>query len=394
MGRGAQVVLALLAAACVVLGCSTAPDASGSHAPPTLGDDFPNPAPTAPAQWAHLERKQEILGGIFGGDGNQFVTGAAAYRDGFVVIGYRFISDQDVTGMIWTSPNGVDWTSVDEPEAKLDDAELSWITTDGSTLLAIGARRPGDGAVGPPPVVWSSSDGGTWRRVADSPPVLADVGVRSLAGHDGRFLVLGVDRGGNGRLVSTTDGVEWTRIETDAFGNDEINTIAPYRGGWIAVGAQHSVEPPAPGRRPTSARAWWSADGTTWARAAVAEGPALTNVYPGAAGVFGIGSPDCGGCVSSANLWAGDGRGWRLLGPDRLTWPAYAGDGSRIIAWDFQGGGSFAWSTDGLAWTPFGDPLKDERAFGAIVVGTKGVLLPLGSNGEPVDAGVLFLEAS
>src|SRR5690349_10107090 len=104
MGRGARAVLAILGAACVVLGCSTAPDASGSHASPTLGDDFPNPAPTAPAQWAHLARKQEVLGGIFGGDGNQFVTGATSYRDGFVVIGYTFISDQDVTGMIWTSP--------------------------------------------------------------------------------------------------------------------------------------------------------------------------------------------------------------------------------------------------------------------------------------------------
>jgi hypothetical protein len=276
----------------------------------------------------------------------------------------------------------------------LDHAEVSWVATDGHLVLAIGARRPEAQLGNPPLIVWSSPDGVTWRRVADAPPALADVGSVGIAGQDGTFLVLGGASDGTTRLLHTADGVDWAAVDVAPFGGDAIASVVPYRGGWLAVGSQASTAPPTPGGRPEPARAWWSVDGTHWSRATVAEGPALWSIYPGAEGVLGIGSSECGGCISNANLWQGDGRAWRLLGPDRLQGAAYGSDGSRIVAWDWQGSGAFAWASDGVTWHPFGGPAKDQRSFGALVVGAKGLLFPMRSDTEPVDAGVLYFAAT
>ena len=388
-----RVGVAILGAAALASACSPAPSPGTSPTSAADAGDFPNPPPAAPAAWTTLDQRQRLVGGVFGGDGSQFLTGAVAWRDGFVVIGYTFKSDQDVTARIWASPNGVDWSAVDDPGARFDDAELSWIASDGRTLMAIGGARPGGGALGPPPIVWTSTDGTNWRRVADSPQPLLEVGVGGLAGGSGGFVVNGRSQDGVTRLLRTADGAEWQAVDAAAFAGGSVNSVVPYRGGWLAVGAVAPTAMPAPGAKPQPARAWWSIDGLRWAPAQVAAGPALSNAYPGSSAVLGQGSSDCGGCVANANLWQADGRTWRLLGPDRLLWPAYASDGSRIVAWDNQGTGAFAWSADGITWNPFGEAARDEGAFGPLIVGRNGLLILLATNTEPTDGGIVYLEA-
>jgi hypothetical protein len=389
-GRG-RAVAAVIAVAIVAVGCTAAPSPGPSGATPPAGE-FPNPAPTAPAVWSHLEQKQLLMGGIFGGDGNPFIFDAEAYGDGFVAVGESFRSDAEVTARIWTSANGIEWLVVDDPAAELDDAQVDSVATDGHLLLAFGSVRGAAGR-GQGRVVWSSTDARTWRRLAAAPQRLGDFGVAGIAGQHGSFIAWGGSPDGAARLMRTTDGVDWTAIDSDTFSDGLVLGVAPYRGGWLAVGSRRPPATTAPGGRSQPALAWWSADGTTWLRADVGGGPSLGTALPGAGGVLGVGASECGSCVAAANLWHADGRTWQLLGPDRLMWPTYATDGSRIVAWDYQGAGTFAWSTDGIAWQPFGEPFKDDRSNGVIVVGTHGLLMPFGTQDEPIDAGVLYLEA-
>ncbi|HSG79504.1 MAG TPA: hypothetical protein VLD62_07995, partial [Acidimicrobiia bacterium] len=131
---------------------------------------------------------------------------------------------------------------------------------------------------------------------------------------------------------TSTDGVTWTRVESDSFagvanevGNDEdqfMTDVVAVPAGIVAVGADGAVSmfvssnPPLPNG---NAAVWVSADGTTWARTSEttleSDGyQVMQGVAAGPGGLVAVGStvtdPGAGG-LGRAAAWTSD---------DGLTW--------------------------------------------------------------------------
>ena len=122
-------------------------------------------APT-PVPWTSLS-SGPLVTESFGGIGNQFIMAATPFRGGFVAVGEELQFDpESVDGAIWTSATGMDWKRLATAPNDLAHAEIDLVATDGASLVAVGSPRPWGSTAGPS-IVWTSSDGASWRR---SPP--------------------------------------------------------------------------------------------------------------------------------------------------------------------------------------------------------------------------------
>jgi hypothetical protein len=168
------------------------------------------PKPVLPSQESSWSRVQ-LDPPIAGGTGPGFL---AAGADGLVAVGVR---EGPVTA--WTSSDGATWTrtatrGLDTP------VDMNDISSGGPGFIATG--RPGtDGAHGAP-LMWTSEDGVSWNQLPPDPAF--------------------------GSTCSQT-----TELPCAAAG--WISAIAPGGPGVVAVGSPMG--------------AWYSSDGSTWARASV-----------------------------------------------------------------------------------------------------------------------------
>ncbi|EIV92984.1 hypothetical protein [Frankia sp. QA3] len=240
------------------------------------------------------------------------VTGLVSDRGRLVAVGRATTTGTDATdthatgthatgthatdiAVAWTSAEGRNWrlASVDRATA----AAMQDVTMHAGRLLAVGrddgADSEGDGAV------WTSEDGGSWRRVAvtgvDGLGTQALDRVVDLAGSG--LLAVGQEPQGGGtiaRVRRSTDGTSWSDVDTDLTADAEVSgfTRGP-DGRPVAVGAV----PASGGSQP---RIWLvDAAGGRW----TAE-DAITGT-PGSGGTGG----DAGGPPG-----AGDARGVDLVG--------------------------------------------------------------------------------
>ena len=89
------------------------------------------------------------------------------------------------------------------------------------TFVAVGAQR----------IAHSIDKGASWTRVTDS--ILENIDIRSVAYGDGTFIAVGM----GGKMVRSTDyGLTWTEITSDTFGASDFTTIAYGSGIFIAGG--------------------------------------------------------------------------------------------------------------------------------------------------------------
>jgi hypothetical protein len=338
----------------------------------------------------------------FSGVGNQFVFAVAAYGDGFVAVGEDLQFDGPVNGRIWTSPDGMTWTSLGMAANDLADSEVDLVATNGTRLVPLGGARAGDAAgEGPDRIIWVSDDGASWRRLSGGPTPFEGIFVSGVVGGPAGFVAWGAD-GARAALFHSDDGTAWTRVATDpTFDAAEVRDIKPYRGGFVAVGAHRPAPPPgsplvARGPDTSTAVAWWSADGRSWEAATTDPGPGLGSLDIGAAGLLALGGSGCGGCIGPGIVWrSDDGRHWRRIGSDVATSPTYASDGVRIIRFDQQGTGDVSSSTDGSTWQTVAN--LGRMANYGFTVGTHGILfedsIPRGGPPDEVDGGMLFVAA-
>ena len=338
----------------------------------------------------------------FGGIGDQFVFAATAYGEGFVAVGEDLRFGGPVDGAVWTSPDGRTWTRLGVKQNDLADSELDLLATNGTRLVALGgARASADAGEGPQPIIWVSDDGASWRRLSSDPPPFEGVSVVGVVGGPGEFVAWGAD-GPRGAIFHSDDGIAWARVTiAPSLEEPAIGDVKPYRGGFVAVGAHFAPKPPGSplivaGPDLSTAAAWWSPDGRSWAAAAIDAGPGLRSLDVGAAGLLAVGGSGCGGCIGPGILWrSDDGRHWRRIGSDVITSPAYASDGARIIRFDQQGTGDVASSTDGSAWQTVANLGRlDNYGF---IVGRSGILfqesIQRGGPPDEVDGGMLFVAA-
>lgn len=315
--------IAAVAIAIVAMGCDAlAPRAS---APPVLGLDWGRVASVErPANYEETvspsyQAQHPILR----------IQGQATMADvvgipngGFVAVGY---APPDWLPVAWTSADGNAWTFHSIGTTYFTFPVSLATGTDG-TVVAVGRS-------GKEPVAWTTTVGVDWQR-------------RSVAilGHDGiAERMTAVVEGPNGfiaggsvgpelferraRFWRSADGIDWVPVADDpvAFANAEVRGIAPFDGGFVAVGVVGTMQDP------TGAVAWISPDGVTWTRVddpSFDAGEAVSVAPASWGGLVAVGSTVD---RRAAVAWTS---------PDGQTWTRAPDEASR------QHSGGFAWMTD------------------------------------------------
>jgi hypothetical protein len=247
---------------------------------------------------------------------------------GIVAVG----KDADGRAVRWFSSDGLSWSDAGAAFGKGsgdDTIAVTDVVATDSGWLAVGREDPECNLnCGLEPVralVWTSTDGLAWIRLADRPAFKGAAMLSVVRTGSG---VVAVGSSGLAAAAWTSaDGAAWTRsadapalhtiLSAEGDGAVQMASVAYANGVAAAVGTEFPMR----GNAPPTGRAWWSTDGAAWVEAigqAFAEGQLFT--IAGTPSGFlgsGTGSPDCrGGLWTSAN-----GRSWTCT----TAAPGYAG---------------------------------------------------------------------
>ena len=144
------------------------------------------------------------------------------------------IKSGDVAG-VWTSPDGRTW----EPAKVTQPAgTMSAVASGQGRLVAVGTAFAGTSG----PAAWTSVDGRTWQALPAS-AFAASAGhepgaLEDIAAGPGGFVVVGSEVGAGGRRATawySTDGLAWTRTESD-LGGDSAGAVVQFGSGYVAAG--------------------------------------------------------------------------------------------------------------------------------------------------------------
>ncbi|MCH7669853.1 MAG: hypothetical protein IIC71_11750 [Acidobacteria bacterium] len=136
-------------------------------------------------------------------------------------------------------------------------------------------------------VVWTSSDGATWKRAADPGSALAGSNNEALlgvsAGGPGLIAVGYDDGNGDSRVWTSVDGSEWTLLPADravfgGSGNQQIAKVVEGAQGFVAAGRESTGNG-------SDAVVWASPDGIEWTRA---DDPGSVFGGPRSQRIFGV----------------------------------------------------------------------------------------------------------
>ena len=189
------------------------------------------------------------------------------------------------TGSVYTSFNGVDWTTLTTSAAySLRSASAGAVFQNKLWLLG-GAENAG-GLLND---VWSSEDGITWTNVTSSANWSARKEFGCFVLGDSIYVLGGVDASGNllQDVWSSPDGKDWTRIQEASFSYGKAQfgiTTRQVEGGatqvWVSGGLNgDTVSGGSPG-----SDSWYSTDGKTWNSVS---GSWTSRTFPNVAGIEG-----------------------------------------------------------------------------------------------------------
>jgi hypothetical protein len=302
----------------------------------------------------------------------------------------------------------ITWTRIDDP-AVFGEAG-TWINTVATTehgLMAGGS----DGVSG---VVWTSTDGTNWSRLADPDGVFGPkqsplgeesfIAMFDFASNNGRTVAVGLDLVSEGPEESsvapfwyTDDGITWHRIPHDdaIFGDSEVNSVVVHNGGFLAVGSA----------------IWQSGNGIAWQRIGDAPRTALGSVISTDYGLMAAG--DDGQPVPAASVWlSGDGTAWMQSevegSPSELTaFRCYMSDITQtptgfvaVGCWGAGGGpaasnrNAAVWqSADGVTWSVVESSVssRHDDLWGVVADGER--LVAIGQMTQPgfADSGMVWV---
>ncbi len=316
----------LLVAACT----SSAGDGSGSSGTPT---------PVGPSSTATELTWSRSTSADLGGPARQSADSVVAAGSGLVALGHAAAPSVDgggesPPGVVWTSPDGSQWTRVvtqpfprgcaDLPTNRLwraaaagspglvavggtqcGESNGTWTSADGMAWQQQSGTLRGDmsdvtvggpgfvavGASGRDAAVWTSPDGQTWTPAPKDKAAFADKGMVAMTR---------ITRGGPGLVAigaqgdkkqgavyaaavwTSGDGEAWTRIPHDeaVFGSEDrpagMTSVASWGPGLVAVGFERTATGTGGETRPV---VWTSPDGAAWARTS-----AQQSVFPTSGG--------------------------------------------------------------------------------------------------------------
>lgn len=164
---------------------------------------------------------------VFDTDGNVFLNGVAWLNGEFIAVG--------ALGAIYSSPDGIDWTK----RLLETDIDIQDITWNGVQYVAVGFNY-----INSPKVLLTSSDGETW--VEHSPGIDDWLYLYSVTWGNGIFVAVG----DNGLIISSPDGINWTKQDYAGY-NNFLKHIIWTGSHFVAVGSEGLII---------------SSDGTTWTK--------------------------------------------------------------------------------------------------------------------------------
>ena len=366
---GLRLVSALAAAAVIVVAAgflvATRPPAQPGALPvtkaplatgaPSVGSAQPSEPPGIGAvsgPWSGLRWSAPL-----GISDASFVTSMVSF-DGALYAAGEAVSGTVVEAAVWRSADGSTWTRLGRAGPQFAGAEMVVLVVARDGLVAWGADGQracqGQGAAATcspaPLMLWTSPDGVTWTPIADASP-FAGATISAITDGPAGLVAVG-DTGWNAPAIWVSDtGATWTRLALGtAFADAHLSTVRAAGPGYVVGGGTGSQQVSVTGGPastvPTTAAAWWSADGRTWTKASV-EGPGgggsnLAMIYVGSEGLVAVGATSDG--RDSAAWTSPDGRIWVPIAasvsgtpspaPGAASLPSYtlADDGTHILA--------------------------------------------------------------
>ena len=393
-------LLALVMAGCRTGDTTSTPDEPSTSPPaviPSTTTVIPSTTtvPLSTLTWIRVPHDRAV----FGGEGDQVMYTVTAGGPGLVAVGNDFSGDESVAA-VWTSPDGITWTRVqDEAVLGGEFLQMLGVTAGGPGLVAVGTNQVGGDSNA---AVWTSPDGITWTRVQDEAVFAAE----------GWLEVLGVTVGGPGLVAvglreflrdnlyaavwASTDGITWTKAPDDeAFLSGEgarrlMASVTAGGPGLVAVGNETSVD--------LDAAVWTSPDGITWSRVPHDEtvfggegAQVMASVTVGGPGLVAVGSDFSGGDKDAAVWTSTDGITWTRVPHDEavlggggfqeMTSVTAGGPGLVAVGTESVGDSVAAvWtSTDGITWTrvPHDDTVfggEGDQKMSSVTVGGPGLV--------------------
>ena len=367
---------------------------AGTDAGADGGDGAAAPSEQPPLSDARQWRRVAHDESVFGDDDGQVMSSVTVGGPGLVAVGHDASA-----AAVWTSSDGIVWQRVAHDEGVFGgdgEQEMSSVVAGGRGLVAVGWDAGREAAV-----VWTSTDGLVWERVAHDEAVFGGDRLQKMssvvAGGPG-LVAVGWDAGREAAAVWTsTDGLVWERVAHDeaVFGGgfrQSMRSVAVGGPGLVAVGHDGGRD---------AAAVWTSTDGIAWQRvphdeAALGGDSPLTTMYSitvGGPGLVAVGRDIWQGAV----VWTStDGLVWERVAQDEA---AFGGDGEQVM-WSVTAGGpglvavgadsgresAAVWtSADGSSWqrithdeTVFGG--DDKQSMRSVAAGGPG-LVAVGSGG-------------
>jgi hypothetical protein len=226
----------------------------------------------------------------------------------------------------WHSNDGLSWAEApDAPALEPSPGnhfEPGAVAAVGGGWIAVGGEYEqclGDYCAPLRAVVWTTSDGWNWNR-APTTPALANAAMMGIAPWTGGYVAVGW-AGMNATIWTSPDAAAWTTVPDDpifhpAAGADPDAGAGALRvtfasGRFVAVGQTFAMA------GSPAAMVWWSDDGSTWSAASVelSLGGAMSQVAAVPTGFMAVGpsgSPSCLGGVWSSS----DGQAWQCVASD------------------------------------------------------------------------------
>jgi hypothetical protein len=256
--------------------------------------------------------------------------------NGNVTVNANDIVTPDVYGYDKTNVGKV-WSRGTFVQPKFRDSSFHYITHNKDLWIACGVSDTSDSVSG---IYWSTN-GQEWTEgVITGSITSSDFYYAEYDESNALWIACG-----SLGLWKSTDGKNWTHIDSQEIANLDIYEVKCVNGFWVAVGLYHNSAYPS---------VWWSTDGTNWTLGTV-------NLVPIS---FGSYSPFT--CIRYVNglwvmggtniYWSNDGKNWEegTVNGGYVNLPYCNGEQSICFAkgiWLATGNTGLYWSTDGKDWT-------------------------------------------
>jgi hypothetical protein len=323
-----------------------------------------------------------VIDGTFGI--NDIVAWNGAFiAVGFVPVGFVPAGSASEQVAFWSSPDGTTWTRMSIDETPFAGGAVSGLVVSDVQLVAWGTlgqptcTGEGEGMTcDPTPVMlWTSTDGAKWTRVADVSLFGGGTIANVTFGADG-FVAVG-DTGWNSPAIWYSNfGTTWQRLTlpTSTFAAAHFSSVSATTygdattSGYVLGGSIGGTAPVSGGvAAPNTgvAAAWWSPDGQTWTKGTLNRNPgvgtSLGSIDVGASGWVAVGSAEGGKAAAAWN--STDGRTWQPIALGYFGAPTPAAgvptlpglivrsDGRHLVAIDEDQSSILMWiSSDGVNW--------------------------------------------